>query len=330
MKKILITGASGFIGSFLVEKALKQGCEVFAGIRSSSDLSNLRHPEIKLFTLDLFDKSRLRRSFRDNPKFDFIIHNAGVTKSLDKNEFERVNFQCTKNMIEALIETNRVPEKFVFMSSLAAIGPGDEKSMLPIKESDMPRPNSLYGKSKLKAENFIRSIEGFPYLIIRPTGVYGPREKDYLVMYKMINQHLETYIGSANQGITFIYVKDLASLIFKVLETNKIRKSYFLTDGHHYTTQVFSAIVKAELQRKTLRMVFPKGIVRPLAWLSEMLGHLTGNVPTLNTEKFKEISCKNWLCDNNEIVKDSGFTPEYNLAAGLRITIFWCKQNKLF
>ena len=330
MKKILITGASGFIGGFLTEEALKRNYKVYAGVRNSSKRTYLTNPDIMFFEADLSDKNLLKEMLKNHGKFDYIIHNAGITKTCKKNDFEKVNFQYTKNLIEALTETNCVPDKFIYISSLAAYGPGDEKSLTPIKVSDIPKPISLYGKSKLKSETFIKSLENFPFLILRPTGVYGPREKDYYVMYKTVKKGLETYIGTSEQHITFIYVKDLTHLIFDAIESNISGKSYFATDLNQYTTKEFNDIVKHELNKKTFRIVFPKILVKTIAYFSEKLSCLLlRKASTLNSEKYKEISCKNWLCDGSEISTDFDFIPKYDLQKGIHETIAWYKQNKL-
>jgi len=333
MKTILITGATGFIGSFLVEQAIKQGYKVFAGIRASSSRAYLNDFKVEYFEIDFSDKQsmkqKLLKHIENNGLFDYIIHNAGLTKTLHKQDFFTVNYQYTKNFVEALIETRCVPQKFVFISSLAAYGPGDDASLRPINESDIPNPVTFYGESKLRAEQFITSQQDFPYLIFRPTGVYGPREKDYFVMYKMIHQHIETYIGTTDQHITFVYVKDLARVIIQAAVSDISRKAWFVSDGKNYTTLQFSNIVKSLLHKKTIRLVFPKALVKPIAYSLEKIARINGKVPTLNTEKYKEISCKNWLCDSSTLFRDLEFTPEYDLTRGLSETLAWCKHEKL-
>jgi len=333
MKKILITGASGFIGSFLVEEALKQGWEVWAGIRISSDKTYLSDPSIHFIELDFANKNTMSEQFfslkRASVTFDAIVHNAGITKSFKKQDFDLVNYQYTRNLIEALTDAAFVPKKFIYMSSLAAFGPGNEQTMRPITSKDKPNPITYYGKSKLKAEQFITTLKDFPYIILRPTGVYGPREKDYFVMYKTINRHLETYIGTDSQRITFLYINDLTRLIIKISESNLFQKSYFVTDGNEYTTKEFSTLVKVQLNRKTIPLVFPKKLVKPMAWILEKCFAFGGSVPTLNTEKYKEISCRNWLCEGNQIWEELEIKPAYNLEKGLKETIYWYKQNKM-
>ncbi len=333
MKKVLITGASGFIGSFLVQEALNQGFEVYAGMRTSSRKDFLSDPRINFIELGLSWKELIVEKLvyyeKEIGRFDCVIHCAGLTKSYKKEDFERVNFQYTKNIIEALIEANCVPNKFVYLSSLAAYGPGNEQSMQPINDSSNPNPISYYGKSKLKSEKFIHGLKDFPYLIFRPTGVYGPREKDYFLIYKSIKNHMETYIGSSKQQLSFIYVKDLAGLIIKSLESDICEKSYFVTDGNSYTSKEFSKIIKTHLNVKTISIVFPKTFVKFIAFCLEKIFALFGKTPTLYTEKYKEISSSNWLCDSSSAMKDFDFTPKYDLQKGLKETISWYKAKKL-
>lgn len=329
MKRILITGASGFIGSFLVEEAYKNKYKVFAGVRKTSNLKYLLKNNVNLFEVDLADKQAIKNKLIETGKFDYIIHNAGVTKTCKKNEFDNVNLKNTQNLIEALIETSSVPEKFIFISSLAAYGPS-QNGLKPIKLTDKPSPVSLYGVSKLKTEKYLKTLQNFPYIIFRPTGVYGPREQDYLVMYKTIKSGLETYIGSSEQYLSFIYVKDLVHLIIHSLQTNIVNKSYFVSDLNEYTAIEFNNFVKQELQKRTIKIVVPKILVKIIAFTGEKIScFFLNKVPTLNTEKYKEISQKNWLCDSSDLIEDFNFSPKYDLKKGVHEAIKWYKSKKI-
>jgi nucleoside-diphosphate-sugar epimerase len=331
MGNVLITGASGFIGSFLVEQGLKRDYTVYAGIRPTSSKEYLKDPRINFLEMDFSSVEKIVETLEAckilGLRFQYIIHNAGITKAGKKEDYFRVNARNTQNFIQALEQTGMVPEKFIYMSSLAAHGPGDPATMLPVMLSDIPKPIELYGKSKLEAEKYILSLDTFPWLIIRPTGVYGPREKDYYIFFKTMSRGLETYIGSQKQILTFIYVKDLVRLIFDALESPIVRRSYFVSDGREYDTQTFAAITKKILQRKTLKITVPPVIVKHLAFGLEKLYGLWNTIPTLNTEKYRVLSSNNWRCEIEPLQRDFGFIAEYDLEKGVKETIEWYKTE---
>ena len=124
MESILITGASGFIGSFIVEEALKRKFGVWAGIRSSSSREYLRNRKIHILELDFAHPNELRAQLSGHKgtynKFDYIIHCAGVTKCTDKREFDRVNYLQTKYFVDTLRELNMIPKQFIYISTLSA------------------------------------------------------------------------------------------------------------------------------------------------------------------------------------------------------------------
>lgn len=328
---VLITGASGFIGSFLVEEGLKREFMVYAGIRQTSSRKYLENPNIHFLELDFSSVEKIITTLveckNNGVVFQFIIHNAGITKAIKKEDFFSVNTQNTQNFIQALLQTNMVPEKFIYMSSLAAFGPGNPQTMNPVRLSDTPNPIELYGRSKLAAEKYIRSIDTLPWLIFRPTGVYGPREKDYYIFFKTMSRGLETYIGRKKQILTFIYVKDLGRLVFDALESPHVRRSYFISDGAEYDAKSFAAITKKILQKKTVKIIIPSFIVKQIATVLEKIYSLWGKVPLLNTDKYKVLSSLNWRCESDPLHTDFGFVAEYDLEKGIRETINWYKSQ---
>ena len=251
MESVLVTGASGFIGSFIVEEALRRGFGVWAGVRSSSSREYLQDKKIHFLELDFAHPNELRAQLSGHKgtysKFDYIIHCAGATKCVDKNDFERVNYLQTKYFVDTLRELNMIPRQFIFISTLSVFGPIREKTYTPITGEDTPMPNTAYGLSKLKAEIYLQSIPGFPYVIYRPTGVYGPREKDYFLMAKSIRQHTDFSVGFRRQDLTFVYVKDIVQAVFLGIEKQISCRAYFLADGKVYQSRAFSDLIRKEL-----------------------------------------------------------------------------------
>lgn len=332
--RILITGASGFIGSFIVEKGLELGYEVWAGIRKSSSRRYLSDERINFIDLNLEDKdelcNQLSRFTSKNNKWDYVIHAAGATKCIDSKEFMRVNFDGTKNLVDALIELDMCPKQFIYLSSLSVMGPArEEQPYQPIMDSDPAEPNTAYGKSKLMAEAYIRSIDDFPYVIMRPTGVYGPRERDYYQMAVSIKNHIDFSVGYKPQVITFIYVKDLVKAIYLSIEKGVTRRSYFVSESCGYNSRAFSDYIQREMGVKNvLHIKAPLWFLKIISFCAEWLSRISGKPSTLNCDKYNIMKQRNWLCDTSEIEKQLGFTADYNLERGTAETIKWYKENK--
>jgi len=332
MKKIIITGASGFIGSFLVEKAVSLGYQTWAGVRASSSREYLKDNNILFLELDFGNKEALTEQLRGFKnlfgKADYIIHNAGITKCLNPEDFDKINFQYTANFIDALQEADCIPEKFVLMSSLSSFGVGDEKNYTPIKLTDTPHPNTAYGRSKLKAEQYLQNTTNFPYIILRPTGVYGPRERDYFLMLKTVKAGLDVGAGSKPQHLTFIYVKDLAATAFLALESPVKNKGYFVADGDVYTDKQYTSLVKKALGKKVVLSVkVPLCILKVVSSIAEDISKITGKPSTLNRDKYKIMRQRNWECDIEPLKSDLNFKPQYNLKEGLDESIKWYREN---
>lgn len=332
-KKILITGASGFIGGFLADEALKRGYEIWAGIRIGSNKSNLLGKGINFIYLPYEDEQELEDCIKKHTevwgRWDYVIHNAGITKAKDRKEFYRVNTLYTKRLYKVLGEYAR-PEKFILMSSLSSYGPKDEKKYTPIKIDDNQMPNTEYGKSKLKAEEYVKRHPDIPYIILKPTGVYGPGEKDYFNEIKSISLGIDCSIGYKMQQLTFLYVKDLARVCLDVVENeNIIDKEYIISDGKTYTNKEFASYIQEILGKKiVLHLKVPKFMVYIACFVSELLSCLFRYNTMFNTDKYKILKQRNWKCDVSPIQKDLGFIPEYFLKDGLKESIGWYKEKK--
>lgn len=328
--KILITGASGFIGSFIVEEALKQGFETWAAIRKSSSKEYLQDERIHFIELNLSSKAQLIEQLRPH-QFDYVVHAAGVTKCLNKADFRRINTEGTKDLVDALLDLQMPLKRFVFLSSLSVFGA--IKEQLPydeIREDDTPKPNTEYGRSKLEAERYIDSIGSrLPYIILRPTGVYGPREKDYFMMAKSIKQHIDFAVGYQRQDITFVYVTDVVQAVFLALEKGETCRKYFLSDGQVYQSTTFSDLIHEELGRPWwLRITAPVWVLRVVTFFGEYIGHMTGKVTALNNDKYNILRQRNWRCDIEPTRHELGFEPKVQLKEGVKTTIQWYKDHK--
>ena len=327
--KILITGASGFIGSFIVEEALNRGMEVWAAVRSTSSKRYLQDPRINFIELDFGSEERLKEQL-DGHDFDYIVHAAGVTKCLNKADFHRVNTEGTRHLVEALLALGMPIKRFVYLSSLSVFGAIHEhQPYADITEHDVPRPNTAYGKSKLEAERYLDSIGNeFPYIILRPTGVYGPRETDYFLMAKSIKQHMDFAVGFRRQDITFVYVLDVVQAVFLALDRGMSGRKYFLTDGEVYQSADFSRLLKKAMHAKwVLRVTAPLWVLKVVTFFGEYISRLTRKPIALNNDKYHILRQRNWRCDVEPAVDELGYHPRYNLEKGVEESVAWYKEH---
>ena len=336
--KILITGASGFIGSFIVEEALRRGFETWAAVRKSSSKAFLQDERINFIELDFSSETQMTEQLR-GLQFDYIVHAAGVTKCLNKADFHRINTEGTQHLVHVLMALQMRITRFVYISSLSIMGAiREQQPYTEILESDEARPNTAYGRSKLETEQWLDTLplylEGagggsFPYVILRPTGVYGPRERDYFMMAKSIQSHTDFAVGYKQQDITFVYVTDVVQAVFLACEKGVTGRKYFLSDGEVYQSSTFSNLIRKELGNPWwIRITAPIWVLRVVTFVGEYIGHLTGKVTALNNDKYNIMRQRNWRSDIEPARRELGYDPKVKLEEGVRRSIKWYKDNK--
>jgi UDP-glucose 4-epimerase len=324
-ERVLITGASGFVGYHLIQEALKNNLEVYAAIRKSSKIDHLKGLNIQYTYPDFTNVASLKRELTEN-RYDYIIHAAGLTKARSAKEYAHINADYTHNLALAVLENNNKLKKLVLISSLAAIGPLNTLKGI-ITEQTPPNPVTAYGKSKLLAEENLKAFSSLNYSILRPTGVYGPRDKDIYIFFKQLAKGIEPYIGNMPQKFSFIYVTDLAKAAIKALYAGN-KKAYNLCDGNFYDRYELGNITKEVLNIRTLKFHLPVNFVKLIAKVAEKYSSLSNKASALNVEKLNELMAVNWACDIEQAKADLGFYPEYNLKTGVKETLEWYKSNK--
>lgn len=331
-KKILVTGAGGFIGGYIVKEALKRGYETWAAVRKTTSREYLTDERIRFLELDFSDadtfKKQLGDAIAENGRWDYIIHNLGATKAVNFLAFNTVNYDYLKLFVDTLISLEAQPQAFLMMSSLSAVGGGDEDTYEPIPSRPIPHPETKYGVSKLKAETYLQCQSTVPYIIFRTTGVYGPHEKDYYLMFKSIKKGFDFSVGFKRQLLTFIYVEDLTRAMLDALESGKTNKVYNISEDKAYTQKEFRDMAKKALGKKfVLPVVCPLFIVKIVCAISDYWGTITMKPSTLNRDKYNILKVRNWSCDVSEAKKDFGFKIEYPLERGIEEAVKWYKQE---
>ena len=331
MKRVLVVGAGGFAGGFLVEEGLRRNYEVFAGVRESTSRKYLVDERIKFVTFDFEDPSALEKTILETlpgeEKWDWIVYNLGATKAISFSDFSKINYGYLKDFISALKATGKIPERFLLMSSLSVLGPRHEIDKRKFTETDIPQPNTRYGASKLKAEMLL-AMEGIPYIIFRATGIYGPRDKDYFLMLKTLSKGFDFSAGYKKQLLTFIFVEDLARAVYDALEKAPLDQTYLISEDKTYTQKEFRKIASRLLGKKgVVSLPLPLWMVKTVSIIAEKWGIARMKPSTLNRDKYNIMKQRNWDVDVSKAKKDFGFNPLVSLEDGLKKAVKWYKKE---
>jgi dihydroflavonol-4-reductase len=322
--KALVTGGTGFIGSHLVEALLKKGIQVRCLLRKTSDLKWLKGLPIEVHWGDCNDKNSLWEAVEG---VEQVFHLAGVTKAVHEKTYFEVNAFGTENLIHACLENNPRIQKFIYLSSQAAAGPcrnGNKK-----KESDQCKPVSPYGQSKQMGEELaLAHAQELPLLILRPSAVYGPRERDIYTFFKLLSKRIKPCLPSKDQHISLCYVEDIIQAILLAAQVKgSSGEIFFLSDGQDYRLEEIGDVFAQAMGVNAFCIRVPEWMIIGMASFSEYLSKLSGKPPLLNKGKVEEILQRNWVCDITKAKTALGFEPHISLAQGAKLTFEWYKKE---
>ncbi len=327
--KALVTGANGFVGSHLVERLLSTGYRVTCLVRETSNLRWLQGLDVEYVYADISQKQFLKHVLKE---IDFVFHVAGLTKKYSclaksREEYFKANYRGTKNLIEACAEVNPHIRRFVYISSQAAVGPGKDRQ--PLDETSPCSPITDYGKSKLEGEKAVLEHSSkLPVTIIRPPALYGPRDPDFLVVFRMVNKGFKTLLGRGESYVNLCYIEDLIQGTVLAAESPRaIGQIYFIADDQIYSKGKIPDIMAHVLNKKAITLTVPKALLFAVAFVSENVFRLLRRPVLLNVQKVREISQKYWLCDISKARKELGFSPKYGLEEGARKTVRWYREK---
>jgi UDP-glucose 4-epimerase len=324
-ENVLITGASGFLGYHLMLAAIEKGLKVFAAVRKNSNIDHLKELPVQLLFLNYEDEEEMARQLSEN-NIDYIIHAAGVTKAIRQEWYNHVNADYTLNLAKAAEKPGRNLKKMIFISSLAAVGPLPDNINV-ITEETTPNPVTAYGRSKLLAEKNLAAL-ALPTAILRPTAIYGPRDKDIFIMIKTVNKGLDPYIGNFLQQLSFVHAKDVAEVAVNSLFLKNASGIFNISDGNSYDRYRLSDITRILLKKKAFRVHLPVALVKSLAFFLETTNGWVNKPSVINREKLNELAAVNWSCDISKAKNELGFDPKFDLQTGLEDSIAWYTKNK--
>lgn len=324
---ILVTGATGFIGRQLVPTLLQEGWTVSCLARSTSHRPDNFNDTVRWVFGDLLDKQSLIEACAG---VDAVVHLGGAIKASGANTFFSINIDGTRNILEALVQAGNPHARFIYFSSQAALGPA--LSLKPLTEESKPHPVSAYGQSKLQAEQIVHEFsKQLHCVILRPSAVYGPGDRESLAFFKMAKFHINPRIGFKPKYIDIIHVEDLVQIVLSVLGKNiKSGEIFNINDGQNSGYSVNAVVNHAAeaLKTWTVPVYIPLLILKTSALFNSALSKISGHSAMFNSDKYREIAAQYWLFSSEKARATLGYIPKYKIENGFSMTVSWYKEQK--
>ena len=322
--KALVTGATGFVGSHLVERLLQDDVDVACLARRTSDRVWIRDLPVTTHVATLDQADALAAAMEG---VDTVFHVAGLTRARTREAYLAVNADGTRRLIEAVRAAGRTLRRFVYVSSLAAAGPAPGPE--PLNETDPPHPIDGYGESKLAAERIVQAAAGdMPITIIRPPAVYGPRDTNFLPLFRTASRFRTVpLIGRKTSRISFVHVTDLVDgIALAAADPAGEGQTYFIASGTHSQSDLADAVAGA-LGVSLRRLRVPSLLARLAGELGQLKWALTGKPQILSRRKINDALQPRWTCCWDKARRDLGYRERTGLADGMKQTAEWYIQQ---
>lgn len=321
---VLLTGATGFIGSHVLDMLLRENYKVSCLVRKTSSLRWIKDKKDKIILKegDFLYPETLNTIMDD---VDMVIHIAGLPYSVDWHKYYLVNFIGTKNILQACLKSRKV-KKFIYFSSQSACGPVGKGEIRD--EFVTPKPISHSGKSKLLSEEEVLKCKNeMEVLILRPTIIYGPRNFYLLPIFKLAKKGLFITLGSSNRLINICYIDDLIDMVSLLIKKNYKSGEIFFLGGDNYPVYEIRDLFSKVVGKKLRNINISDRILPLLGFISEVIGKMFKKNHMFNLDLVKEITRDNWAVNINKICKFLNYVPNTSLKLGLHKTYEWYKSN---
>lgn len=317
-ERVLVTGATGFVGSSLVPALAHHGdLSLRATVRPTSDVNVLDALPVERIETDLHDPAGLRRAVHDS---DIVVHLAALTRARNEAAFREVNVEGTRRLVDAIRHDGRV-RRLVYLSSMAAVGPARDGR--PVAPEDVPHPVTAYGRSKLEGERVaLEARDTVRVVVLRPPAVYGPRDRDLLTFFRLARLGILPAPTGPERRVQLAYVGDVAEALVRAAFAETAGGVYHIAEPRAYAWNDVLDMVAAAVGRLGRNVPVPASLVRVAGRLNGALARMRGGAAIFDGDKAQELLAT-WLCDTTAARRDLDFVARTPLDEGLKETAAW-------
>jgi nucleoside-diphosphate-sugar epimerase len=319
--RVLLTGATGFVGSHATEAFVQAGYPVRALVRSHARARALDTPGIDFVVGSLEDEPALRAA---SDSVDTVVHLAALTHARSHDEYENTNVAGTRALLEAAIGAG--VKRFVYLSSLAACGPAVDGR--GVRDGDPSRPLTQYGRSKLAGERVcMEAGDRIEVAVLRAPAVYGPRDTDLYHFFRLARTGVIPVPTGPPRRLQMVHVTDLTRALVLAVRAPAATGVYHIADPQTYTWEEVGRMVGDAVGRKVRVLRVPAALIAGLAAVSETVAGLAGRSSIFNRDKARELLAPGWLCETEAARAALNFEAGIPLADGLRMTAQWYREQ---
>lgn len=322
-QRVLLTGATGFVGSHVADAFVRDGFQVRALVRSPARAVALAPLGAELVTGSLEDAAALAAAVQG---VDVIVHMAALTHARSEREFHKVNVEGTRRLLDSALAAATPPRRFVYLSSLAAAGPAIDGR--PVCAADAARPLTAYGRSKLAGELVsMEMADRIEVVILRAPAVYGPRDTDLFHFFRIARRGLIPVPTGPARPLQMVHVEDLARALVRAARAEAAAGVYHAAEARAYAWEEVGRMVSDAVGRSARVLRVPAGLISGLAAVSEAAAATLGRSSIFNRDKARELLAPGWLCETESARADLNFEAGIPLADGLRSTAQWYREQ---
>jgi nucleoside-diphosphate-sugar epimerase len=320
--RVLVTGGTGFIGIHLVAALAARGWNLRCLVRSTSNRRHLAPYPVEYVVGTLQDRDVLRQAAQD---VEIIYHLAGVTKARTLADFERINYDGTRTLLDVCSYTHTPLRKFVYISSIAAAGPS--AAGIPVQESDPAHPVGPYGQSKLRAEAAVLAYQPhLPVTVLRPSAIYGPYDIDFLRLFRAIKRGFIPSIGRQELYVDMCFVTDLVRGILAASESADTCGEVFFLSGMCHAWREIGREIARQMGVRARDVRLPAWLVLAAATTTDSWARLSGRPNALSRTALYERLHPFWVFDRTKAQRVFGYMPQVTLTQGIAATLRWYRE----